>query len=126
MTGILMFIHALVALVLIVIVLMQSGRGGGLTEGFGGAAESVFGAKTNEFMIKATAIAGTIFLVTSLTLAHLSSRADRSLMESAVPENMTIEVPVEKMPDLPKAVTSPETRAFDEVEEPVRSQKMQE
>ena len=38
--------HALVAIVLIIIVLMQSGRGGGLTEGFGGAAESVFGAKT--------------------------------------------------------------------------------
>jgi len=59
---------------------MQAGRGGGLTEGFA-AAENMFGARTNEFMVRATAVLAVIFLVTSLTLANLSARRDQSLME---------------------------------------------
>ena len=85
MTGFVMFLHAVVAIFLIVIILMQSGRGGGLTEGFGGA-ESIFGAKTNEFMIKATTIFASVFLVTCLGLAVLSAQKSKSLMsEEAVP-----------------------------------------
>ena len=83
MTGFVMFLHALVALLLIVIILMQSGRGGGLTEGFA-SAESLFGAKTNEFMIKATTIFASLFLVTCLGLAILSSQKGKSLMSNQV------------------------------------------
>ncbi len=79
MTGFVIFIHALVCLMLVVIILMQSGRGGGLTEGFA-AAESMFGAKTNEFLIKGTTVFATIFLVTCLSLAFLSSDKEKSLM----------------------------------------------
>jgi preprotein translocase subunit SecG len=79
MTGFVMFLHALVSVLLIIIILMQSGRGGGLTEGFA-SAESIFGAKTNEFMIKGTTIFATIFLITCLGLAVLSSQRGKSLM----------------------------------------------
>ena len=77
------FLHALACVVLIVFILMQSGRGGGLTEGFA-SAESMFGAKTNEFMIRATTIFAFIFLVTSLSLAHLSARKEKSLIHEEV------------------------------------------
>ncbi|MCK5259517.1 MAG: preprotein translocase subunit SecG [Candidatus Omnitrophica bacterium] len=83
MTGFVMFLHAIVAVLLIVIILMQSGRGGGLTEGFA-SAESIFGAKTNEFMIKATTIFATIFLITCLGIAVLSAQKSKSLMSSEV------------------------------------------
>ncbi|MFC1510377.1 preprotein translocase subunit SecG [Candidatus Omnitrophota bacterium] len=79
MTGLVIFIHAIVCLMLVVIILMQSGRGGGLTEGFA-AAESVFGAKTNDLLIKGTTVFATLFLVTCLSLAFLSSSKDKSLM----------------------------------------------
>jgi preprotein translocase subunit SecG len=80
MTGIFMFFHGLVCVLLVLVILMQSGRGGGLTEGFA-SAESIFGAKTNAFMVKATTILGTVFLVTCLSLAVLSSQKGKSLME---------------------------------------------
>lgn len=79
MTGFVIFVHALVCLMLVVIILMQSGRGGGLTESFA-SAESMFGAKTNEFLIKGTSVFAVLFLVTCLSLAFLSSNKNKSLM----------------------------------------------
>ena len=83
LTGFVMFLHAVVCIVLVTVILMQSGRGGGLTEGLAGA-ESMFGAQTNEFMIKATTIFATVFLVTCLGLAVLSARRSESLMSNKV------------------------------------------
>ncbi len=79
MLGFLIFIHILVCILLATVVLMQAGRGGGLTEQFA-SAESMFGAKTNVFMVKLTGIFATLFLLSSLTLAFLSAKKDRSLM----------------------------------------------
>ena len=41
----------------------------------------MFGTKTNEFMVRATSVLAVIFVMTSLTLAHLYARRDQSLME---------------------------------------------
>jgi len=89
LTGFTMFLHATICVILIAVILMQSGRGGGLTESFS-SAESMFGAQTNAFMIKATSIFATIFLVTCLGLAVLSSKKTVSLMSNKVT------VPIEK------------------------------
>ena len=83
MTGFFMFLHAIVSIMLLVIILMQSGRGGGLTEGFA-SAESMFGAKTNEFMIKATTLFASLFLITCLGLAVFSAQRGKSLMANTV------------------------------------------
>ena len=72
----------MVCALLIAIILMQSGRGGGLTESFA-AAESMFGAKTNSILIRATTVLSLIFLVTSLSLAFLSTQQRQSLMSGA-------------------------------------------
>ena len=55
MTGLILFLHAIISILLATIILMQSGRGGGLTEGFQ-AAESLFGAQTSSFLVKGTTI----------------------------------------------------------------------
>jgi len=94
MTGFFMFIHAVVSIMLLVIILMQSGRGGGLTESFA-SAESMFGAKTNEFMIKATTIFASLFLITCLGLAVYSSQKGKSLMSSNVASEAQ-EIPTEQ------------------------------
>ena len=90
----LIVIHVLTAVLLITVILMQSGRGGGLTESFA-SAESMFGARTNEFMVRATAVLAMVFLVTNLSLAYINAKKERSLMES--PGGMkTINIPMEK------------------------------
>ncbi|MBL8013852.1 MAG: preprotein translocase subunit SecG [Candidatus Omnitrophica bacterium] len=74
-----LIIHSITCALLVLVVLMQAGRGGGLTESFS-SAESVFGAQTSDFMVRTTSILAAVFFVTSLSLAYLSSHQSRSLM----------------------------------------------
>lgn len=91
MIGFFIFIHATSCVLLIVAILMQSGRGGGLTEGFA-SAESMFGAKTNAFMVRSTVTLASVFLVTSLTLAFLSAQKEESLMAQAPAVDETLDL----------------------------------
>lgn len=83
MYGFLIAIHAIIALLLIVVILLQSGRSGGLTESFGAAAESLFGTKTNAFMVRVTTMLAILFIVSCLVLAYLSKQRSKSVMERA-------------------------------------------
>lgn len=74
-------IHVTACIGLIIIVLIQSGRGGGLVENLS-SLESVFGTKTNAFLTRATTVLSVIFFVTCLSLAALSIRQSRSLMQN--------------------------------------------
>jgi len=77
--GFILVIHVIVCVLLVISILMQAGRGGGLTETFQ-SAESMFGTQTNVFMVRFTTILAVIFLSTSLILAFNSSKVDQSLM----------------------------------------------
>jgi preprotein translocase subunit SecG len=77
--GFILVIHVIVCVLLVITILMQAGRGGGLTETFQ-SAESMFGTQTNVFMVRLTTILAVIFLSTSLILAFNSSKVDKSLM----------------------------------------------
>ncbi len=92
MIGFLMVIHALVCILLTTVILMQAGRGGGLTESFS-SAESMFGAQTNEFMTRATTVLTCVFIVTCLSLAVLSAREGQSIMPTQTAAPVAPEVP---------------------------------
>ena len=92
MTAAVIFLHTIIAIFLIIIVLMQSGRGGGLTESFV-SAESMFGAKTNEMLIKITTVLATLYIMTCLGLAFLSSKKSESLMSTRVTKELAIPTP---------------------------------
>lgn len=78
----LIVIHVIASLVLIAVILLQSGRGGGLSETFGSSSTStIFGTSAATFFQRATSVCAILFLLTSLTLTILSSRKSRSLME---------------------------------------------
>lgn len=77
--GFILVIHVIVCVLLVICVLMQAGRGGGLAESFS-SAESMFGTQTNKFMVRLTTVFAIIFLTTSLILAVNSSKRDKSLM----------------------------------------------
>lgn len=93
--GFVIFLHCLVSVLLMTVILMQSGRGGGLTEQFA-SAENIFGAKTNTFMVKATAVFAGLFIITCMSLAFLSSKAEQSLMSNRPPAQTPIGTPVPK------------------------------
>jgi len=81
MLGLIIVLHIIISILLIVIILMQSGRGGGLTERLAAGAESIFGSKTNVFLVRATTGLAIVFLITCLSLAFLSTQRSKSLME---------------------------------------------
>jgi preprotein translocase subunit SecG len=81
---IVLVLHIIVSLILVGVILLQTGKGGGLAETFGGGGSSqttIFGQKAGAFLTKATEVSAVLFLCTSLTLAYLSSKKQRSLME---------------------------------------------
>jgi len=60
---------------LILIVLLQAGKGAGIGAAFGGASQTVFGPRgPGNFLSKLTTAAAGIFMVTSLVLAIFSSQ----------------------------------------------------
>lgn len=79
MIGLIISIHVIVCALLIIIILIQRGRGGGLVESFSGV-ESMFGTKTNTFLSRTTTILSILFFFTCLSLAFLSAQKARSLM----------------------------------------------
>mgnify|MGYP001817824630 CR=1 FL=1 len=91
--------HTLIALLIIVLVLLQRGKGADAGAAFGaGASGTVFGARgSSSFFSRATAVCATLFFVSSLALAYLSSQssdAPSSLLENApVVEEQADEVP---------------------------------
>ena len=80
----LIILHIIAAVFLVVIILMQAGRGEGLSGAFGGGGftQALFGARTPTFLTRLTAVLATIFLLTSLTLAILASYRGKPLMEN--------------------------------------------
>ena len=83
-----MFIHVLVALAIIGLVMLQQGRGADAGAGFGGASTSLFGARgASSFLSRTTAIAATLFFISSISLSFIASHKDSKpsdLMETAV------------------------------------------
>jgi preprotein translocase subunit SecG len=75
--SILLFIHIISATCIVALVLVQRGKGADAGAGFGaGASGTVFGARgATTALSRATAILAGIFMVTSLTLAYMGTRA---------------------------------------------------
>jgi preprotein translocase subunit SecG len=88
-TAFLTVVHVLVCVVLIVVVLLQRGKGAEIGAVFGGGASTtVFGARgAGNFLTKITTGAVVIFFLTSLSLAYIATR-DQSLFsdETALEE----------------------------------------
>lgn len=81
MMNLIIAIHVIVCTLLIVIILIQRGRGGGLAESFSDV-ESMLGTKTSAFLTKTTTVLSILFFITCLSLAVLSIRQSRSLMRN--------------------------------------------
>lgn len=78
------WLHVMACLFLILIILIQPGRSGGMGALSGAAATQVFGGRgAGNVLTKTTWITAGIFFVTSLTLAYFSSSTGDTLEEKA-------------------------------------------
>lgn len=93
LTVLLTIVFVLVCFLLVVIVLLQSGKGGGVSGAFGlgQASQTILGASgTGNFLTRGTTILGAVFMLLSLLLAVLEqgggpARARKSLLQTGAP-----------------------------------------
>lgn len=97
--------HVVASIMLIGIVLIQSGKGAGFADvfGMGGMGQSLFGAQTGNFLTRLTTVLAILFMVTSLSLAIFMGRAEVSLVkEMGIEEGWEESAPAERVePQLP-------------------------
>lgn len=104
MYAFLIVVHVIVCVVLILVVLLQAGRGGGFSEMLGGGQpQSLFGTQTNQFMVRVTEVCAVLFIVTSLSLGLVSSNRGKSLVE----KQRVIQDIVSKVPTIPQPPAPP-------------------
>ncbi len=124
MLSILLAIHTLIAAILIVLILIQRGKGAEIGAAFGsGASQTVFGARgAASFLTRTTALLATAFFATSLGLAYLYGQVSerRSVTELAPPASLPGEgaAPAADqgpadMPNLPESPPPASTPASD-------------
>ena len=82
----LVILHVIVCLFLIAVILLQAGRGQGLSWGvFGGTPQSIFGTKTASFMTRVTTVCACIFLISCIALNLIETRKSKSLISPPKP-----------------------------------------
>jgi preprotein translocase subunit SecG len=73
-------VHVIACMFLILVVLLQPGKSGGLGAFTGAAATQVFGGRgAGNILTKITWVTGTVFFATSISLAYLSTTEDAAL-----------------------------------------------
>lgn len=110
MFTLILIIHILVSVLLVVLILLQQSKGG-MSEMFGGSQENIlsgFGAEN--FLTKTTAILAVVFMITSFSLAIMTSKSNRTQpirienkipVQNEVPQNAPEQNSPQQNPTLP-------------------------
>lgn len=103
-------VHVLTAVAIIVLVLLQQGKGADMGAAFGsGSAGSVFGAAGSaNFLSRSTAVAATVFFATSIALTYYAAKAPS--VSGGIMQGVTApakEEPAKKDGAAPGATTAP-------------------
>jgi preprotein translocase subunit SecG len=111
MVTLLIAIHVIVCLFLIVIVLLQHGKGADIGATFGGSSQTLFGTEGPlPLLNKITTIAAIVFMLTSVALAYFSSNASTgSVMNELKKQKATVEKPVQSSDAATAPAAKPET-----------------
>src|SRR5258706_14187238 len=83
-------VHVIVSIGLILVVLLQAGKGADMGAVFGGASSTIFGSSgAGNFLTRLTTGAAIVFMTTSLTLTYAGSHGGHSTImpESATPKS---------------------------------------
>jgi preprotein translocase subunit SecG len=101
-------LHVVVCVLLMLVVLIQPGKSGGLGAALGGAgAQQIFGGRgAGNFLTRTTWIAASVFFLTSITLAYVSTSTGDSLEDLA--DVQIIKPPATEEADPAPAAPAPE------------------
>ena len=103
METLLIVVHVAVSLFLIGIVLLQHGKGADIGATFGGSSQSLFGSEGPlPLLNKVTTMAAIIFMLTSVSLAYLSTQRTTT----SVMSDMKVEQPAKTQKVVPAAKPS--------------------
>lgn len=96
-------VHVMACLFLVMVILLQPGKSGGMGAFAGAAATQVFGGRgAGNILTKMTWVVGTVFFVTSITLAYFSAGPADSLQDRARAQDRgTQAAPTEPAPAKP-------------------------
>ncbi len=107
METLLIIAHYMICFFLIIVILLQVGKGADIGAVFGGASQTVFGGRgPATFLSKLTAAMAVAFLVTSIWLAQIAKhRSVDSVIDKATPE--TVQKPAPAEAETPKQEAEP-------------------
>jgi len=98
----LLIVHVLVCIFLILIVLLQSGKGAEMGAAFGGSSQTLFGSRgAATFLNKLTTVAAIVFMITSLLLTMITTKGSSVIQN--VPAEQGKAAPVQ-LPQQPQQV----------------------
>lgn len=81
MRSIVVIIHVFVCISMILVILLQSGKGANMGAAFGGSSQTIFGSSgPGTFLGKATSVVAAVFMLTSLWLAYFAVHKSESLI----------------------------------------------
>ena len=88
-------VHVLACIFLVLVVLLQTGKGAEMGAVFGGSSSTVFGSSgAGTFLTRLTTATAIIFMVTSLSLTYLSARRNTAtVFDTAPPSAAAPEAP---------------------------------
>lgn len=114
MENIILLVHLLAAISIIVLILLQQGKGAEMGASFGsGASQTLFGsAGTGNFFSRMTAVFALVFFVTSFSLAVIAKQQTQLSDDGLIPSMEEVDLPVvvedveEELPVIDDAVDS--------------------
>lgn len=89
--------HIIICIAMILIVLLQTGKGASMGAAFGGSSQTVFGSSgPGTFLGKMTTFVAVFFMLTSLWLAYSSTHKVSSIMDNVSTPGVEKTIPAEK------------------------------
>jgi preprotein translocase subunit SecG len=101
-------VHVVTCVLLVLVVLIQSGKGAEISASFSGSSQTVFGSSGGaNFFTRFTQTAAAVFFVTSLTLTVMGGQNRKSLFEGLPANPSQPSIPVKQDPADAKAPAVP-------------------
>jgi preprotein translocase subunit SecG len=109
MYTVLTIVHVLACVFLVMVVLLQTGKGADMGAVFGGSSSTVFGSTgAGNFLTRLTTATAVIFMLTSISLTYLSSQSRTRTIFDDAPE---AQVPVAPAGEAPPPAAEPNAPA---------------
>jgi preprotein translocase subunit SecG len=114
-------LHVIVCIILVLVVLLQSGKGADLAGAFGGGAtQTAFGSRgPASFLSKMTTMAAIIFMLTSVGLSLITTKSEsKSILENKKQSTTqpAKKAPVQTMPSAPRETPAQIQQRLDELQ----------